>query len=189
MTRKSHHSPQKSQQRGLVESDSTKPSFLAIGQVLKPHGVHGEVRVRLITDMPERFTWLETVYVDEKNPVQVAVESVRFHQEFVLLKLAAYDSREAAQGLRGKILLVPDDEAIPLAEGEYFLYQLEGVDVHSDEGDFLGKIVRVIETGANNVFVILGDDREILLPDIDEVVLEIDFEANRMLVHVIPGLI
>lgn len=189
MTRKSNHSPQKRQQRGLVESDSTKPSFLAIGQVLKPHSVRGEVRVRPITDMPERFTWLETVYVDEKNPTQVAVESIRFHQKLVLVKLAGYDSREAAQVLRGKILLVPDDEAIPLEEGEYFLYQLEGVEVHSDEGAFLGKIERVIETGANNVFVVRGDDGEILLPDTDEVVLEIDFDANQMLVHLLPGLI
>ena len=189
MTRKSNHSPQKSEQRGLVESDSTKPSFLAIGQVLKPHSVRGEVRVRPITDMPERFTWLETVYVDEKNPTEVEVESVRFHQKLVLVKLAGYNSREAAQVLRGKILLVPDDESIPLEEGEYFLYQLEGVEVHSDEGAFLGKIERVIETGANNVFVVQSEGKkDILLPDTEEVVVDIDFDNGRLTVHLLPGL-
>ena len=76
-------------------------------------------------------------------------------------------------------------KAIPLEEGEYFLYQLEGVEVLTDEGAFLGKIDRVIETGANNVFVVRGDEKEVLLPDTDEVVLEIDFDANRMLVHLV----
>ena len=189
MSQKSQQSPRKRKQRGLVESESAKPSFLAIGQVLKPHSVRGEVRVRPITDLPERFTWLETVYVDEKKPTLVEVESARFHKDMVLLKLAGYDSRESAQVLRGKILLVPENEAIPLEEGEYFLYQLEGVEVHTDEGVFLGKIERVIETGANNVFVVRGDEKEVLLPDTDEVVLEIDFDVNRMLVHLLPGLI
>jgi len=172
-----------------VEPETTEPPFLIIGQVLKPHSVYGEVRVKPLTDSPERFTWLETVYVGEEPPVQVAVESVRFHKDLVLLKLVGYDSREAAYALSGATLQVSEDEAVPLEEGEYFLYQLQGVEVHSDEGAFLGCIDRIIETGANNVFVVRAEAGEILLPDIDEVVLEIDFDENRMLVHLIPGLI
>lgn len=161
---------------------------MVIGQVLKPHGVRGEMRVRVITDLPQRFTWLETVYLGLEKPRQVVVEGVRFHQEVVLLKLAGYDDRETAAELRGEWLQVPESEAIPLEEGEYFLYQLEGLNVVSDEGETLGVLVQVLETGANNVFIVRGPGGELLLPDTEEVVLDIDFEQKQMRVHLLPGL-
>lgn len=172
---------------GSVDA-SPEPSFLVIGVVGKAHGVRGEVRVIPETDEPERFTWLEFVYVGEEAPRPVAVESVRVNQNTVLLKLAGYDDRDAAETLRGEWLQVPEAEAIPLEEGEYFLYQIKGLAVVTDEGEALGKLVDVIETGANNVFVIQGEQGQLLLPDIDEVILDIDFESSRMTVHLIPGL-
>ena len=177
----------KNMQQGSV--DSAEPSFLVIGEVLKPHGVRGEVRVLPHTDLPERFTWLEEVYVGKKDPQPVAVEGVRFHQNLVLLKLAGYNHRDQAQALRKQLLFVPEEEAVPLEEGEYFLYQLEGLAVYSDEGEDLGTLVEVIETKANNVFVVRGSRGEILLPDTEEVVLSIDFETERVTVHLLPGLI
>ncbi|MCA9959461.1 MAG: hypothetical protein KC443_10530, partial [Anaerolineales bacterium] len=80
--------------RGSADN-SAEPRFLVIGQVLKPHGVRGEMRVIPHTDTPERFEWLETVYIGESNPQQVAVESVRFHKNWILLKLVGYDDRDA----------------------------------------------------------------------------------------------
>lgn len=170
-----------------MESETTEP-LLVIGQVLKPHSLHGEVRVKPLTDLPERFEWLEAVYVGKEDPQLVEVESVRFHKNLILLKLAGYDNRNDAGALRGAWLQVLEEEAIPLEEGEYFLYQLVGLAVHSDQDAFLGKLDRVIETGANNVFVVRGPEGELLLPDIDDVVLDIDFDNGRMLVHLIPGL-
>ncbi|MEJ2748989.1 MAG: ribosome maturation factor RimM [Anaerolineae bacterium] len=167
---------------------SGEPSFLIIGRIQKPHGVRGEVRVVAHTGYPERFTWLETVYVGETDPQPVAVEGARFHGELVLLKLAGYDSREAVQGLRGQWLQVPESEAVPLEEGEYYLYQLEGLQVFTDVGEDLGELVQVMETGANNVFIVRGESGELLLPDTDEVVQEIDFENGRMTVHLLAGL-
>ncbi len=169
--------------------ESVEPRFLIIGRVTKPHGVRGDVRVTPHTDLPERFTWLETVYVGERDPQPVAVEGVRFHGDVILLKLAGYDGRNAADALRGQWLQVPESEALPLADGEYYLYQLEGLAVFTDEGDHLGELTQVIETGANHVFVVRDHAKEILLPDTDEVILEIDFENGRMTVHLIPGLI
>lgn len=166
-----------------------EPRFLVIGRVLKPHGVRGEVRVAPLTDFPQRFTWLETVFLGEVDPYPVVVEAVRFHGELILLKLAGYDDRESAGRLRGVWLQVPENEAIPLEEGEYFLYQLEGLIVFTDAGDRLGELVRVMETGANNVFVVKSDSGELLLPDTAEVVQEIDFENGRMTVHLLPGLL
>ncbi len=167
---------------------SVEPSFLVIGRIRKPHGVRGDVRVQPYTDLPERFTWLETVYIGEDDLRPVVVESARFHGQLILLKLAGYDSREAVQELRGEWLLVPESEAIPLEEGEYYLYQLEGLQVFTDEGENLGELVQVIETGANNVFVVRGESGDLLLPDTDEVVEEIDFANGRMTVHLLPGL-
>ncbi|MCP4360793.1 MAG: 16S rRNA processing protein RimM [Chloroflexi bacterium] len=167
----------------------TEPSFLIIGQITKPHGVRGEVRVMPHTDVPERFTWLETVYLGQKNPVPVTVESARQHKKMILLKLAGVDGREAAEALRNEWLQLPIEEAIPLEEGEYYLFQLEGLQVVTDTGELLGELVEVIETGANHVFRITGNHGELLLPDIADVILDIDFDNGRMTVHLLPGLL
>jgi 16S rRNA processing protein RimM len=175
-------------QRGAVEP-SDESGFLIIGRVLRTHGVRGEVRAAMLTDLPERFTWLKTIYVGEKNPRPVAVESVRFHKDQVLLKLKGYDDRDAAETLRAEWLQVPEAEAIPLAEGEYFLYQLIGLQVYSDEGEHLGELVEVMETKANSVFILRGPRGELLLPDTEEVIRQIDFDNGRMTVHLLPGLL
>lgn len=164
-------------------------SYIAIGRILKPHGVNGEVRIRPLTDLPERFEWLETVFIGESSPLEVTVASVRFHQDIVLLKFEGYNNRNDVEPLRGSVIQVREADAIPLQEGEYFLFQLEGLEVVTDEGERLGQIVRVIETGANNVFVVKSGNSELLLPDTDEVILDIDFEKGRVLVHLLPGLL
>ena len=187
MTKESN--PQgKSSRRGSVE-DHTEPRFLVVGQISKPHGVRGDVRVVPYTELPERFTWIDEIYVGEKEPYPVAVEDVRFHKNWVLLKLAGYNDRETAAALRGQVLQVREDQAIPLQENEYFLYQLEGMAVISEDGTLLGELVRVIETGANNVFVVRGESGELLIPDTTEVVRDINFEKNRITVHLLPGLL
>lgn len=163
--------------------------FIVIGQITKPHGVRGEVRVMPHTDEPERFTWLEHVYVGETSPKKMAVEQARVHQGMVLLKLTAVSDRLAAESLRGEWLMVPEDEALPLEEGEYFLYELEGLEVYTTEGELLGILTSVIETRANNVFVVQDEQgKELLLPDTDEVVQDIDFDNGRMTVTLLPGL-
>lgn len=175
-------------ERGSGDQEA-EPRFLVIGRILKPHGVRGEVRVEIHTDLPERFTWLETVYVGEKRPRPVGVEGVRFHKSWALLKLEGYDNREIAATLRSELLQVPEDQAIPLEEGQYFLFQLIGLEVYSDEGEFLGQIGEVLETKANNVFIVHGPRGEVLIPDIDEIVLDIDLKAGRMLIHPLEGLL
>ena len=166
-----------------------EPRFLVIGQIGKAHGVRGEMRVTPHTDVPERFTWLEKVYVGETALRPLAVERARMHKGFVLLKLAGYDYRDQVDSLRNEWLLVPEEEAIPLAEGEYFLYQLIGLQVFQESGERLGELVDVIETAANNVFTVQMADQQLLLPDIKQVVREIDFVNGRMTVHLLPGLL
>jgi 16S rRNA processing protein RimM len=177
-----------SSRRGSV-GDHTEPRFLVVGQVAKPHGVRGDVRVILHTDLPERFTWLEEIYIGEKEPRPISIEYVRFHKNWVLLKLDGYDDRNAAESLRGQLLQVREDQAIPLEEDEYFLFQLIGLAVIGDDGSHLGELVQVIETGANNVFVVHGPQGEILIPDIADVVQDIDFANSQITVNLPPGLL
>ncbi len=174
--------------RGLAE-ESARPRFLVIGQVIKPHGIRGEVVVDTHTDNPERFSWLHSVYIGRTNPKQVVVEGVRYHKSRVLLKLAGYDSRQDAEILRSKWLLVAEEEAIPLEAGEYYLHQIIGMEVFSEDGTHLGQVTGLLETKANNVFIVDGPLGEVLLPDIEDVVIEVDIEQGRLLVHLLDGLI
>jgi 16S rRNA processing protein RimM len=175
-------------QRGSVEND-TEPRFLVIGQVSKPHGVRGDLRVVPYTDVPERFTWLDEVYVGEVDPQPIGVEYARLHKNWILLKLKGYDNRDRVEALRGALLQVKEDEAIPLEEDEYFLYQLIGLRVIEVGGKELGILQQVIETGANNVFVVAGARGEILIPDTAEVVQDIDFDKGVMFIQLLPGLL
>jgi len=175
-------------QRGS-EEESAEPRFLVIGRILKAHGVRGEMRVEILTDKPERFTWLEEVYIGKDDPQLKKIEAVRFHKSWALLKLQDCDDRDAANLLRSQLVQVPESEAIPLEEGEYYLHQLIGLRVQTEEGEYLGSITEVIETKANNVFVVKKDSAEILLPDISEVIREIEFESGIVTVRPLPGLI
>ncbi|MDX1663933.1 MAG: ribosome maturation factor RimM [Candidatus Promineifilaceae bacterium] len=171
---------------------AVEPGFLVIGRVVRPHGVRGEMRVESHTELPERFTWLEQVYLardpDDPDPERHAVDTVRFHKGYVLLALVDVNSRESAEMLRGAWLMVPVAEALPLEEGEVYHYQLEGLEVVSDEGEYLGELAEIIETGANEVFVVRHAEGELLLPNIEAVVKEVDLEAGRMTVHLMEGL-
>ncbi len=171
----------------------TEPRFLIIGRISRPHGVAGEVNVAVMTDTPQRFEWLERVFLatdpDDPSPTPVAVAGVRWHGDRVLLKLDGYDDRDAVAALRASWLLVPLAEAVPLAEGEYFLYQLLGLAVKSTEGHNLGHVADLLETGANHVLVIRGDYGEVLVPNVPAVVMAIDFAERLITVQLIPGLL
>lgn len=182
------HKDKKESERGSAATAS-EPRFLVIGKVLKPHGVHGDLRIRPLTDDPSRFSWLKKAYLGEKELKPLTVEKVRFHKELVLVKFAEVVGRDRAAELHGQLLLVAMEDTIPLEEDEYFLYQLYGLDVYSDEDVYLGKLVNVIETGANNVFEVKGEGKPILLPDIPSVITDIDFENGRLTAHILEGLL
>lgn len=166
------------------------PNYMLIGRVLRPHGVRGELRVEQFTLVPEYFE-SEVLYLG-RRPSQLAayeVESTRFHQGKALIKLAGIDDRDEVDKLRQLWVYLDREEAEPLEDGEFYLYQLMGMRVVTDEGEELGKVTDTISTGANDVFVINGPRGEILLPDIEEVVLNIDGEKELITVHLMDGLV
>ena len=172
---------------------TAEPGFLVIGRLTRPHGLRGEISAAVHTQLPERFTWLERIFLardpTDPDPQVLPIRSVRFHKGNVLLRLGDYESRDDLEVLRGMWLLIPVDEAIPLDEDEVFHFDLEGLNVVTEEGESLGTLSEVLETGANEVFIIHGDRGEILLPNIEEVVLKVDLDEGIMIVRLLPGLL
>lgn len=171
--------------------NSDRPSgadFLVIGRVLGPHGVRGAVKVEIITDFPERFRRLRWVYVGDEH-TRVAVKSARRAHASVILQLAGYTSPEEAGRLRGQYLSIPASEAVPLPEGRYYWHQIVGLAVETVQGEQLGRVTEILETGANDVYLVRGDRGELLIPAIADVIKEVDLSAGRLIVAPLPGLL
>ena len=164
-----------------------RPTHLVIGRVLGPHGIKGEVQVEILTDFPERFDVLETAYLGEELQA-VVVEGCRTRGRKALLKLAGCESRDAAGKLRGQLLQVPIEDAVPLEDGEYYLFEIVGLEVETIEGEFLGHVAEVIDTGGNDVYVVRDGDQEILIPALADVVTKVDLDASRIEVRLPKGL-
>jgi len=163
------------------------PRYLAIGKILAPWGIKGEVKVEILTDFPQRFALLRRVFLGRKaRPVEL--EGFRLHKGFALLKFAGYDDRTSAESLRGLLVQIPLEEAMPLGEGEYYPHQIIGLEVWTEEGEYLGEVTDILFTGANEVCVVQKGEEEVLIPAVEEVVLEVDLEKGRMLVRLLEGL-
>lgn len=164
--------------------------YLAIGRIIRAHGLRGEVSAVVLTDFPERFETTEWVYLgDEFEATPYRLESYRWHKQNVLLTLTGVTDRTQAEGLRGQYVQVPIEEAVPLPEGAYYHYQLVGLQVKDTAGEALGTIKDIMETGANDVYVVDNDGQELLLPAIPDVIKSIDIANGVMIVQVIDGLI
>ncbi len=165
--------------------------MLKVGIISSTHGVRGEVKVFPTTDDAKRFKNLKEVLLDtEKELCLLQIESVKFFKQFAILKFKGYDTLDDVQKFRGKSLFVTRENAVRLKKDEYFIADLIGMDVKSDDGLLCGKLKDVMQTGANDVYVIgLEDGRELLLPAIKECVLGISLEENEIRIHVLEGLL
>jgi 16S rRNA processing protein RimM len=173
---------------------SKRPEYLVIGEVLRPHAVQGELRIRILTDYPERIAELETIYlgadVESAAIKPYSVVGMRMHQNYGLLSLHGIDNRDKADRLRGLFIMVDIDHAVPLNEGEFYLYELLGLEVRTEAGETLGTISEVIETGANDVYVVDSPRfGEVLIPVTGETVLETNIAAGIVTVRLPEGLL
>ncbi len=178
---------------GSGKARTPEPRYLAVGRISRPHGIRGELRVEIITDYPERLGQHVCFYLASPDSPEAVrrypVEKLRWHRGALLLKLGGCDDRNGADELRGMLVQVPLEEAVPLEEGEYYYFQLVGVRVETESGQWLGRVVEVLETGANDVYVVRGPRGEVLLPAVEDVVLELDLELKRMVVRLLPGML
>lgn len=161
-----------------------------VGVISSTHGIRGEVKVFPTTDNVKRFKKGITLILDTgKEERQLIVEGVKFFKQFVILKFEGIDHINDIEKYKSKSLYVTRENAIKLKKNEYFIADLIGVQVWEDNGDFLGELKDVIETGANDVYVIKQENgKDILLPAIKECILSVEIEEKKMIVHVMEGL-
>jgi 16S rRNA processing protein RimM len=161
------------------------PELFSIGRIVAPHGVRGDVRIVPLTDFPQRFYDLKTVYLDNETHV-VEVEFVRPHQQFFLVKFAGYNCMNSADTLRGKFLKVRRDQLVSLPEGHYYIFDIIGLQVFTEAGELLGEVTDVLETGSNDVYTVEQkgvSKTPLLIPALKEVVKKIDTENKQMIVR------
>lgn len=161
-----------------------------IGVITKPHGLRGEVKVFPTTDEPERFLDLEEVILDTgREEKRLKIRSVKFFKNFVILGFEGVDRVEDVERLSRASLQIERDQALPLGEREFFIPDLIGLTVINEEGEKVGILEDVMQTGANDVYIAkTPDGKELLLPAISDCVKEVSLEKGTMTVHVLPGL-
>ncbi len=167
--------------------------YIAIGRITAAHNLHGEVRVELHTDFPERFAKGVKIFVGS-DLQETSIETARPHKLMQLVKVAGINNRTDAEQLRGQWIFVHESNAVALDEDTFWVHEIIGMKVQTEEGEALGQISDVIFTGANDVYVLQGNDsegnpREVLLPAIADVIKQVDREQQVMIVHLLPGLL
>ena len=163
--------------------DST---VVTVGKVLSPHGASGGVRIEVLSDVSGRFNTGKVVQVSSKSYRISESKPIRTGQ--MVLNLQGLHTREAARLLVGHWVTVPVTETPQLSNGEYFYFQLLGLQVVTDEGEDLGHLTDIMETGSNDVYVVTGQGRELLLPALADVVKEVQLDQGLMIVHLLDGL-
>ncbi len=164
--------------------------LLQVGAVTSTHGLRGEVKVFPTTDDPARYKTLKEVILDTgKQQVILELAGVRFFKKMVIVKFKGIDDINDAQQYKGAKLYVTREQAVPLEEDEYFLADLVGLTAVTDEGEVLGTVADVLQTGANDVYIIKQEKGgELLIPAIKDCIKRIDISGGRMEVHLLPGL-
>lgn len=165
--------------------------YLRVGVISSTHGLHGEVKVYPTTDDIKRFDYLKEVILDTKKEyINLDVTGVKYFKNMVILRFAQFDNVDMVAPLKGMDLLVTRENAIPLAEGENFIVDMVGCKVITDEDETLGELVDVMQTGANDVYIVkTKQGKEVLLPAIKECVLKKDIENKLIRVHIMKGLL
>ena len=165
--------------------------LLKVGVITTTHGVRGEVKVFPTTDDAERFLELEYVLLDTGRELRrLDIKNVRFFKNLVILKFDGIDNINDIEKYKGKDLWIPREEAQELGEDEYYIADLQRLKVVLEDGTEFGTLRDVMETGANDVYIIDSNEHgEVLLPAIKECILDVDLEKNTMTVHLMKGLL
>lgn len=165
------------------------PEFLDVGRILRPHGLRGELVLQPFSELVQTLKPSSEIYLESEHS-PVIISAIRPHRSRYLLSIEGCVDRDAAEKWRGEVVRIRFENAKPLQEGVYYHWQILDLPVFTDEGDHLGTIVEILETGANEIYVIKDEQgAEILLPAIKEVILKVDLESSRMIVDVPPGLL
>ncbi len=165
---------------------SSEPEFITVGQILAPWGIRGKLKVKVVTDFPQRFAPSSEVYV---NRQPMTIDLAEWHAGNVIIKLNTIDSIEAAQGLKGQPIEIHRSQLKPLPEGQYYHFQLIGLEVWTTQGELLGTVIEILTAESNDNYIVHGTQGEILIPAIEDVVKSIDLNEGRVIIEPIEGLL
>ncbi|MFQ5996882.1 MAG: ribosome maturation factor RimM [Dehalococcoidales bacterium] len=160
--------------------------FITIGRILAPWGVKGKLKVKTETDFPQRFASGAKVYISQQP---MTIDSAEWHRGKLVVKFSAIDSIAEAQKLRGKTIEIPHRQVQPLPEGQFYHFQMIGLEVRTTQGEPLGKISEILTTESNDVYIVRNAKGEILIPAIEDVVKSVDLEQGHMVIEPIEGLL
>jgi len=181
--KKESNSPDRQSGRYAGSPKSGEPAYLVIGRLRKPHGVLGEILMDILTEFPDRFDPPQTLYIGEDHKEMVLVGR-RWHQNSLLVQLEGVADRDQAGLYRNALVYATVSSSPKLPKGEYYQHELIGLTVLNEAGDIQGKLVEIISTGSNDVYVVLSPTgEEILLPALKSVVLTVDLLAKTMVVR------
>jgi 16S rRNA processing protein RimM len=175
----------------LKKGKKSMQDALRVGVISSTHGIKGEVKVFPTTDDAGRFKTLKEVILDTgRESLKLEITNVKFFKKQVILKFKNYDRIEDIEKFKGKDIYVTRENAVKLEEGEYFIADLIGLSVILDDGQSLGILSDVLQTGANDVYIVkTGDNKEILIPAIKECILNVDLENKTMTIRLLEGLL
>ena len=163
--------------------------LLQVGVITTTHGIRGEVKVFPTTDDPHRFEVLPSILLDTgKELCELEIQRVKYFKQFVILKFKDVDDINEIEPYKGKSLYVTRDMAVPLKENEYYIGDLIGMEVFLEDGSYFGTLKDVMETGANDVYIVQTEDREVLIPAIKDCIIKVDVEDSKMTIHLLKGL-
>ena len=170
--------------------NTTGQQLVAVGMIVKAFGIKGHVVVQPMTDMPGRYARLKSVWMgpDSGQVTRVGVECAVIEARGVRLKFEGIDDRNAAETLRGKLLFVDESEKISLPKGRFFVHDILGMRVHDESGNELGTVSDVLRYPANDLYVVRGGGRDIMIPAVREFVRVIDVRTRTITVHLIEGM-
>lgn len=168
-----------------------KDSYVTIGRITKPRGLCGEVRIFPLTDYPERFTNLQSVYVENRQGDLRQLTVIAVHQQpgCIALRFAEVTTEEEADELRGCFLVVPREKVVSLPAGSFYVFDLIGMQVETEAGEIIGPLIDVEHYPANDVYVIDRGSRRLLIPAVKEIVKKIDLRERRICIVDRPGLL
>lgn len=167
-----------------------KQEYFEIGQIVNTFGIKGQVKVTPFTDDIHRFDELKTIIVEKNGKSQVKeIEEVKYHKNMVLIKFKGIEDINMAETLRNSYLKIKREEARKLPQDTYYIADLLGLSVYTEEGEYLGKVDDIYSTKANDIYVIKDEEgKQILLPGRKEVILRVDLEQEKITVHLLEGL-
>jgi len=165
---------------------SSEPEFITIGKIIAPWGIKGKLKVKVETDFPQRFTLSSKIYI---NRQPMTIDSAEWHKGKAIIKLNTIDSIEDAQRLRGQPIEIHHSQVYPLPEGQYYHFQLIGLEVWTTQGELLGTVTDILAAESNDNYVVRGAKGEILIPAIEDVIKSIDLDKGCIVIEPIEGLL